>query len=172
MKPNKIRKKPLIRTKIVVRLWILMMLLVAVGIASMWVAQIFLFERNYIDSTISGVQDGLAPIQDELKTKDLAENEQLILSLSRSTSGKMALCDNDGNVVALYSGGHILDAQATAEMTEFIKFVIQSDEYQQIVNGHSYNKIIRLSDSVLLRGCLNPGFRWCMRASKAQYFFM
>jgi hypothetical protein len=56
-----------------VRLWLIMMLLVALSIAFMWVVQNFLFERNYVDSTVAEVQSRLQPTIEELKTKELAQ---------------------------------------------------------------------------------------------------
>ena len=75
-------------SKIVLRLWLLMMLLVALSIAFIWVVQIFLFEKNYVDSTVAEVQGRLQPFIEELETNDLADNEQLISSLSKSPMGK------------------------------------------------------------------------------------
>lgn len=148
---SKIRKRPHLRLKIVVRLWLIMMLLVALSIAFMWVGQIFLFEQNYLNSTVSEVQNHLQPIMEELKTKDLADNEQLILSLSKATNGKMMVIDGDGKLISLYSTGHKLDAQSIGSMSPMIEYLKQSEEYQQVLQGKSYNKIIRYgSDPIAL----------------------
>lgn len=151
MNMNKICKRSPFHSKIVVRLWLIMMLLVALSIAFMWVVQIFLFERNYVDSTVAEVQSRLQPIIEELKTKDLADNDQLISSLSKSANGKMMLIDADGKLIALYSIGHKLSDETSLEsMSEFLNYLEQSKEYQQVLQGKSYNKIIRYGSEPLV----------------------
>ncbi|WP_035302063.1 histidine kinase dimerization/phospho-acceptor domain-containing protein [Clostridium sp. DL-VIII] len=140
---SKICTRSPFRSKIVVRLWLIMMLLVVFSVAFMWVVHIFLFEQNYVNSTVSEVQSRLKPIMEELKTKDLAYNEQLILSLSKTTNGKMMVIDGDGKLIALYSVGHKLDTQSMESMSGFIQYLKTSEEYQQVLQGKSYNKIIR-----------------------------
>jgi len=126
-----------------------MMALVLLSIAFMWVAQIFLFERNYVDSTISEVQSRLDPIMEDLKTKDLAYNDKLIPYLSKSTSGKMMLTDTNGELIAMYSYGHPIDLQ-TAETESFVwRGIKDSPEYQQMLRGDQYKKIIQHGSSVM-----------------------
>jgi len=110
----------------------------------MWVVQIFLFERNYVDSTVAEVQSRLQPTIEELKTKELANNDQLIPSLSKSANGKMLLINGGGKLIAIYSMGHkLLDENSLESMSEYLKYMEQSKEYQQVLKGKSYNKIIR-----------------------------
>ncbi|WP_073587546.1 sensor histidine kinase [Anaerocolumna xylanovorans] len=147
---NKICKRSPFHSKIVVRLWLIMMLLVTLSIAFMWVVQIFLFEQNYVDSTVAEVQSRLQPLIEEVKTKDLAHNDQLVSSLSKSTNGKMMLIDGDGKLIALYSLGHRLsDENSLESMSVFLNYLEQSKEYQQVLQGKSYNKIIRYSSEPL-----------------------
>ncbi|SHO45254.1 Signal transduction histidine kinase [Anaerocolumna xylanovorans DSM 12503] len=116
----------------------------------MWVVQIFLFEQNYVDSTVAEVQSRLQPLIEEVKTKDLAHNDQLVSSLSKSTNGKMMLIDGDGKLIALYSLGHRLsDENSLESMSVFLNYLEQSKEYQQVLQGKSYNKIIRYSSEPL-----------------------
>lgn len=143
MNINKIRKRSPFRSKIVVRLWLIMMVLVVLSVAFMWVVQIFLFQQNYVNATVSEVQSRLEPIMEELKIKDLANHEQLILSLSKAANGKMMVINGDGKLTALYSAGHKLDAQSMENMSGFINYLKQSQEYQQILLGKSYHKIVR-----------------------------
>lgn len=150
MNMNKICKRSPFHSKIVVRLWLIMMLLVTLSIAFMWVVQIFLFEQNYVDSTVAEVQSRLQPLIEEVKTKDLAHNDQLVSSLSKSTNGKMMLIDGDGKLIALYSLGHRLsDENSLESMSVFLNYLEQSKEYQQVLQGKSYNKIIRYSSEPL-----------------------
>ncbi len=131
------------RSKIAVRLWLIMLILVLLGVGFMWIVQIFLFERNFVKSTVTEVQERLQPIMEELKTNDLSGNEQLILSLSKVTNGKMMIIDSDGNLVALYNAGHKLDTQSEASASLYIQYIlVLTKEYQGIAQGNSYTKII------------------------------
>ncbi|WP_160723510.1 sensor histidine kinase [Bacillus sp. USDA818B3_A] len=152
MNINKISEVSPFHSKIVLRLWLLMMLLVALSIAFIWVVQIFLFERNYVDSTVTEVQGQLQPFIEELETNDLANNEQLISSLSKSANGKMILIDGNGKIIAVYSMGlKILDEETLESMSGALKYLKQSKEYQLVMQGKSYNKILRYgSEPVVL----------------------
>ena len=143
MNISKIYEKSPLRSKIVVRLWLIMMVLVVLGVAFVWVVQIFLFEQNYVSATVSEVQSRLAPIMEELKIKDLADDEQLILSLSKAANGKMMLIDGEGKVIALYNAGHKLDTHPIESLSGTLLYLKKNEEYQQVLQGKSYNKIMR-----------------------------
>lgn len=122
----------------VVRLWLIMMVLVLFSVLFMWFAQIYLFEQNYVDSTITEAQNRLAPVMENLKTEDLAYNDELIPYLSKTTSGKMMLIDGYGELTALYSNGYrVTDTEGTVW-----HIVKDTEEYQQVLQGHQYNKVI------------------------------
>jgi signal transduction histidine kinase len=124
----------------------IMMLLVMFSIAFMWVVQIFLFERNYVNSTVTEVQGRLQPILEELETKNLTYHDQLLSSLSKLTNGKMMLMGIDGKLIALYSLGYRLQDEYSLEsICGFLNSFEQSKEYQQVMQGKSYHKIIRNS---------------------------
>lgn len=132
------------RSKIVVRLWLMMMLLVVLGVAFMLVAQIFLFEQNYIKASASEMQERLEPYMDKLKTKDLAGTEQLIISISNVINGKMMVIGDDGKLAALYSEGHKLDSQSWVSTNWYIQQEIRpTQEYKELCEGKPYTKIIR-----------------------------
>lgn len=137
-------KISILRSKIVVRLWLIMMLLVVLGIAFMLVAQIFLFEQNYVNASTTDIQERLEPIMERLKTKDLSTNDKLMLSLSKMTNGKMMVIDSDGKLVALYSAGHQLDSQSYGSASLYIQQVLKyTKEYKELAKGTAYTKIIR-----------------------------
>lgn len=119
-----------------------MMILVAISVAFMWVVQICLFEKNYVKSNVSEVQSRLEPIMEELKTKDLACNEDLLMSLSKATNGKMMIIDSDKNIIALYSIGHKLDTQSPGTISGWVQNLEQNGRYQQVLQGDPYDKII------------------------------
>jgi signal transduction histidine kinase len=144
----KTRKRLPFRSKIVLRLWLIMMLLVVFAISFIWVAQIFLFEQNFINATVTEVQSRLQPIMNDIETVDLAQNQQLILSVSKATNGKMVLAENNGKVIAFYNSGHRqIDSETLDEMSAIIKYIMQTKEYKQILQGKPYYKIIRYSSN-------------------------
>ncbi|MFT4142976.1 MAG: HAMP domain-containing sensor histidine kinase [Mobilitalea sp.] len=148
---NKIRKRSPFLSRIVVRLWLIMMLLVTISIAFMWVVQIFLFERNYVNSTVAEVETRLQPTIDQLKTKDLANYDQLLPSISKTTNGKMMLIDVHGRLIALYSLGYRLQDEYSLEaVCEFLNILVKSEEYQQVLQGKSYHKIIQYESEPLV----------------------
>lgn len=122
----------------VIRLWLIMMTLTVFSVLFMWVAQIYLFEQNYIDTTIAEVQNRLEPIMEDLKTTDLAYNKDLIPYLSMSTNGKMMLIDGDGELTAMYSNGY----QVTDTEGSIWHIVKDTEEYRQVLQGHQYSKVI------------------------------
>lgn len=130
--------KPKLRYKMVVRLWLIMMALTLFSVAFMWFAQIYLFEQNYIDSTISQAQSRLDPVMEDLRTEDLAHNDALVPQLSKATSGKMMLIDGDGELIALYSNGY----QVSSTESTVWHIVKESEEYQQVLGGQQYKKVI------------------------------
>lgn len=151
MNINKLRKRSPFHSKIVVRLWFIMMFLVTLSIAFMWVVQIFLFERNYVDSTVAEVQNRLRPILEDLKTKNLTYHDQLLQSLSKSTNGKMMLIDINGKLIALYSLGYRLqDEYSLVSICEFLRQFEKSEEYQQVMQGKSYHKIVQYGSEPLV----------------------
>lgn len=119
-----------------------MMLLVVLGIAFMWVAQIFLFEQNYIVSAMSDVQSRLEPVMEDLKTEDLAYNEKLIPYLSMSSNGKMMIVNNDGSLIAMYSYGHPISLQVAESTSVVWHNIKESPQYEQILQREEY-KIVR-----------------------------
>lgn len=132
------------RSKIAVRLWIIMMLLVLFSIIFMWVVQIFLFEQNYVNATVSDLKARLQPIIEEVKTSDLAKNEDLVVSLSKATNSKMIVIDEDGQIIEMFSAGHrLLDESSLESVSDLLYHIEQSDEYQQVRQGQSYNRIVR-----------------------------
>lgn len=143
MSTAKKHKPPLLRSRIVLRLWLLMMALVLLSVAFMWVVQIALFEQNYVDSALGDVQSRLEPIMEDLKTEDLAYNDKLIPYLSKSTNGKMMILDDCGKLLTMYSYGHPIELQEAEEKSSVWIKIKDSPEYQQLVNGEQYKKVIR-----------------------------
>lgn len=133
-----------IHSRIIIRLWLMMMFLIALSIVFMWVVQIFLFEKNYVNSSVAEVKSRLQPMIKELGTKDLADYDQLLSSLSKSTNGKMMLVDPDGKLIALYSLGYRLqDENSLVSIWGFLNRFKKSEEYQKVLQGETYYKMRR-----------------------------
>ena len=96
-------KKIPFHSRMGVRLWLIMMVLVVFTIGLMWVIQILVMERNYVNMAVNGIQDRLDPIMEELMTDDLAENGNLIPYLSKAADGKLLLVNGEGRLMAMYS---------------------------------------------------------------------
>lgn len=124
------------------RLWLFMMILVVVSIAFMWVGQIFLFEHNYVEASIKETQIRMEPVMEDLKTNDLAENEELISLLSKSTNGKIILMDQSGALIAMYSYGHPIQIDEAENESKTWRDIKESKEYQEILAGEPYKKVI------------------------------
>jgi signal transduction histidine kinase len=125
-----------------VRLWGIMMALVLLSVAFMWSVQIFMLEKNYVNATISELQERLGPIMDELKTEDLAYNDELIPYLSRASNGKMLLINSEGKLLAMHSYGHPIalnEARSDILVWERLK---ECDEYVNVLKGEPYSRRI------------------------------
>ena len=151
MSIERIRKRAPYDSKIIVRLWLIMMFLVALSIAFMWVVQIFLFERNYVDSTVAEVQNRLQPMIEEMKTRNLVQQDPLLSSISKSTNGKMMIIDVNGKLLALYSLGYRLQDEYSLEsICGFLTYLEHSEEYQKVLQGESYHKIVQYNAEPLV----------------------
>lgn len=135
-------KKPRYRSRIVIRLWAMMMLLVAVSILFMWTAQIVLFEQNYVDSAQQKIRNDLALLMVDMETEDLAENQTLLGYLSKTIGGKVIISSTDGILLSAYSMGHPLEMQ-TEDLRYFWEGIQQNGEYDQLARGDTYSKATR-----------------------------
>ena len=79
------------------------MILVLLTVTFMWGFQIYFMEQNYIHSSITEVEEELAPILEELAETDLAQNEQMISYLTSTAQGKVMIVGKDGELIAFYS---------------------------------------------------------------------
>ena len=57
MNTQKKYRMPSLQSRMVFRLWFIMMLLVLLGIGFMWVAQIYLFEQNYVKVALAETEN-------------------------------------------------------------------------------------------------------------------
>ena len=128
--------------KMVVRLWLIMMALIIFTVVFMWIIQIFILEKNYVDMAVKEIQECLEPVMTELATEDLAENENLIPYLSKIASGKMFLVNGEGKLVAMYSYGHPINLEEEKDITIW-KDIQVSDSYEYILDRKTYSRYKR-----------------------------
>lgn len=121
-----------------VRLWLIMMVLVVFTIGLMWVIQVLIMERNYVNMAVNGIQDRLEPIMEELETDDLAGNDGLLSSLSKAADGKLLLVDGDGRLMAMYSYGLPIDLESDSQEITVWEDIQKSDSYDCILERESY----------------------------------
>lgn len=126
----------------VVRLWLIMMVLIIFTVVFMWIIQIFILEKNYVDMAVKEIQECLEPVMTELATEDLAENENLIPYLSKIASGKMFLVNGEGKLVAMYSYGHPINLEEEKDITIW-KDIQVSDSYEYILDRKTYSRYKR-----------------------------
>lgn len=130
-------------------LWGIMMVLVLVTIAFMWVFQIYFMERNYIESNISEVQSQVEAVLDDLKTEDLAYNEQLFSSLSQAADGKLLIVNSSGQMTDLYTFGHPIDLAEDRSDVMVWERIANSPDYPSIRAGEPYSRETREGSRVI-----------------------
>lgn len=119
-------------------LWGIMMVLALVTVVFMWVFQIHFMERNYIESNISEVQTQAEAVLDDLKTEDLAYNEQLLSSLSHAADGKLLIVNGSGQLMDLYTLGHPIDLQENRTDILVWERIADGENYPSILAGETY----------------------------------
>jgi signal transduction histidine kinase len=125
------------------RLWMSMMALVLLCTAFLWVGQVFLFEHSYASVAMREMEGRLEPVMEEVGSKDLAENPDLIFYLSKVANGKLMLTDESGALLAMYTYGHPIDLKEASEGNAVWKSVRCSEEYQKLLQGEAYQKVER-----------------------------
>lgn len=133
----------------VFQLWIIMMGLVLFTIVFMWVVQIFLFEQNYAEATLSESSERLKPAMDILKNEDISGDDRLLPFLSRITDGVLVLTDQNGELLDLYAYGHKIKT-APEEPEQFVwDSIKKGEEFSDILNQQPYQKVKRFRNRVV-----------------------
>lgn len=127
----------------VFRLRLSMMALILLSVGFLWFGQIFFFEQNYLNSAMSEVENRLKTVMEELKTTDLAKNMDILSYLSTTDNGKMMLTDKTGTLLAMYTYGHPMDSEDVARGNQTWYTIRDSDEYQKLLLGEQYKKVVR-----------------------------
>lgn len=107
----------------------------------LWFGQIFLFERNYVNSAVEAMERQLEPVMEDFKTEDLAEDPEMLSYLSTSAKCKMMLTDENGKLLAMYTYGHPMDLEEAEKGSQTWKTIRASNEYQCLLLGEQYQKV-------------------------------
>ncbi len=132
--------RPLRGVGMAARLWGIMMVLVLLSVGFMWLFQIVLMERNYIESQIAEVQSQLEPIMGDLETEDLAYNEQMLSYLSSTADGKMLIVSSAGQLIDMYTFGHPIDLSANHSDVQVWERIVSGENYPKILAGEPYTR--------------------------------
>lgn len=134
----------------VFRLWAFMMIPVMFGICFMWVVQIFLFEQNYANASVNEALDHLAPVMEDLRTRDIAEDERLLSFISH-VSGELLLVSEDGELIKMYSSGHLVQPQEWEMKLDSPdpEMISQNHDFEELKEGHPYQHIERFHGQIV-----------------------
>ena len=141
MNTQKKSKFPTMCSRMVFRLWLIMMSLVIFAIIFMWIVQVFLFERNYLNMELEETRTRMEPVMENLATEDLASDEKLFSYLSWINSGDTFLVDGDGNILIFYSYGRPSNPDDPHMLQMMRETIAQSEGFQDLKNGKPYEKV-------------------------------
>lgn len=115
----------------------------------MWVVQIFLFEQNYAETTLSEAKDRLGPVMVDLQNKDISDDDRFLPFLSHITDGDILLIGSDGQLLSIYTYGHEVK-NISGGPEQFIWDEIKnSDEFDNILGQAPYPKVNRKGGRVV-----------------------
>ena len=119
--------------KLVFQLWTLMMALVLLAVAFMWMAQVFLFNQNYICVAAQDVENKIDGQRPALVDADLLKSPELLQLLSMSVNSKTLLIDGNGDLITAYSFGHPLDLGNDPSLTTYWCSIKDGELYQHVL---------------------------------------
>lgn len=137
-----------LKSRMVFRLWSIMMLLVLLGIGFMWIAQIYLFEQNYVKAALTETEKRLEPVMKDLSTQDLADDEHLLPVMSHIAGGELILLDQQGQLILMYSIGHRINVQQQQEEQIILDIITRRKEFQELLAGKAYRLVDRHRDRI------------------------
>lgn len=124
-------EKPVFFSRMAFRLWAIMMILVVFTVAFMWIIQSCIMEKSYTNMVRKEIEERLEPVMEDLKTEDLAYNENLIPYLSKSVDGKMMLVNGKGE----------LKSNNRPEAYEIGIPVLYNQEYAYVILHRSFSEL-------------------------------
>ncbi len=142
-------KLSFIKSRMSLRLWAIMMILVVFTVGSMWVVQIVFLERNYVNTVIADVESRINPILKSLETEDLKTNDELIPYLSRYIEGKILLINSKGELIEMYSYGYPVDLDQNSTDSNMWLAIKNSPSYSNISQGQPYSNSITANNRLI-----------------------
>ncbi len=138
MNIQKSNRKPALFHRMVFRLWALIMVLVLLTLAFMWVAQVFLFNQNYINNAVKDLENKIETLKPQLSESDLKENTELLFFLSMTVNGKMLLIDSQGQLINAYSQGHPLNLENDSSIETTWAAIQKNSLYSNVQNRERF----------------------------------
>ncbi|MDO4268826.1 MAG: HAMP domain-containing sensor histidine kinase [Eubacteriales bacterium] len=135
-------------SRMVFRLWAIMMVLVLFGIGFMWIVQIYLFEQNYVSAALNETKAQMGMVMDSLATEDISHDEHLLSYLSHVNS-ELFLVRTDGRLISMYSSGHLVDSRDKREERMIWDTIRQSENYDSLQAGQPYQTVLRRGRHIL-----------------------
>ncbi|MDU5336724.1 HAMP domain-containing sensor histidine kinase [Enterococcus sp.] len=119
------------------------MFLVIVAIAFLWVMQIWLFEPNYVDTTMKDLT-----VRVEQNAKDLSKLDKIdpndsdnpIKFLSKTIIGLVFLTDKDGNILYAYNNGREMEPSALEHDYSWL-----TDRSAEVISGTNLSFVEKFS---------------------------
>ena len=125
-----------LKNRMVFRLWAFMMIPVMFGIGFMWVVQIFLFEQNYANASVNEVLNQLSPIMEDLRCRDIGEDEKFLSFISHiNAGGELLLTSTDGTLVKMYSSGHLVQPQEWETKLKSPRLLSKNSGLEELIAG-------------------------------------
>lgn len=134
---------PALKSRMVFRLWSIMMLLVLLSIGFMWTVHIYLFEQNYVKAALAETQKRLEPVMDDLSTQDLAEDPHLLSRMSHMAGGELILINQQGKLMEMFSMGHKINIQEHQEERIILDVIMRREEVKELLDGTPYRIVDR-----------------------------
>lgn len=135
-------------SRMVFRLWSIMMLLVLLAIGFMWIAQIYLFEHNYVKAALAETEKRLEPVMNDLTTQDIADDKHLLPVMSHISGGELFLMNQQGKLIQMYSSGHRINIQKQLDERVIWNIIMKREEFQDLLEGKKYRVVDRRQDRI------------------------
>ena len=139
-----------LKNRMVFRLWTFMMIPAMFGIGFMWVVQIFLFEQNYANASVNEVLNQLSPIMEDLRCRDIGEDEKFLSFISHiNAGGELLLTSTDGTLVKMYSSGHLVQPQEWETKLKSPRLLSKNSGLEELIAGRPYKHIEKMHGQII-----------------------
>ena len=136
------QKRLFFKPTLALQLWGMMMSLVLLTIAFFWIGQILFLERNYAEATLASAMERLKPVMEELTNSDLSEDSEFLPFLSRITNGTLFLVSDDGDLLEIYSSGHVLEQESDDPENHLWEDVLHNKVSENLAKRWPFNMLL------------------------------